>query len=58
MAIARYRSAAFAGEKIQIGTAIGLHYMIEIELVITALEDGLRRLPGGAPSLYLVFGNV
>ena len=37
--------AASAGKKIEIGAAIGLHYVIEVELVVAAFEDRLRSLP-------------
>jgi len=47
VAIPRYASATAAGEEVQVGPLVGLHHVVEVELVISALEDWLRRLPFG-----------
>ena len=45
MTVSRHGRAAAAGKKVEVGSTICLHHVIEVELVVPALEDRLRRFP-------------
>lgn len=47
MTVPRHSRTAATGEKVQIGSFVSLHHVVEIELVVSALEHRLWRLPLG-----------
>src|SRR6266481_4726316 len=58
MAVSWHVRAAAARKKVEVGSAICLHHVIEVELVVAALEDRLWRFPFLSASGEFAFRDV